>query len=472
MKTRIENFLNGRIYPYVIVLISLIIWSFSLYLPIESQMSVTLYSLFLLTIPFCLLLIFFKNTAYTIPILYVILFTLGIQNMGIDTIDVATLGFIHIILVLIGFIYHLIRYRVHFKLKTLGLSLILASISFMIPLIYQPFDEVSLILILLLPLYTFIYLFYANTLTDARKTLMRTFVALGLMLSLQIVAIWIKGYTLLVDVNIFEDFFDIFPDKITPGWGNINDLTIHLTLFTAGSIYYIDKYPKSIFPYLSIGWNAFWIVAAEARGSILFMFILALILVIYIFVRRNKYQMINTSIAIFLAILLGVIIFPIVEYLWNEFIETLENQDLNKILTGRLDLWIDHELSAWNLFKQYPIFGYGWNTPSWILNSQNRITVYHSTIFQVLATAGIVGLIILLYQWVMIGKLFYNKRKSFGIFGFILVYIITQLHGLIDNTQYMVHYSIVTYVMFAVIENMSVDIININHNEVLYEIKN
>src|SRR5690606_38568091 len=146
------------------------------------------------------------------------------------------------------------------------------------------------------------------------------------------VAIWIKGYTLLVDVNIFEDFFDIFPDKITPGWGNINDLTIHLTLFTAGSIYYIDKYPKSIFPYLSIGWNAFWIVAAEARGSILFMFILALILVIYIFVKRNKYQMINTSIAIFLAILLGVIIFPIVEYLWNEFIETLENQDLNKIL--------------------------------------------------------------------------------------------------------------------------------------------
>src|SRR5690606_15951469 len=261
LKTRIENFLNGRIYPYVIVLISLIIWSFSLYLPIESQMSVTLYSLFLLTIPFCLLLIFFKNTAYTIPILYVILFTLGIQKMGIDTIDVATLGFIHIILVLIGFIYHLIRYRVHFKLKTLGLSLILASISFMIPLIYQPFDEVSLILILLLPLYTFIYLFYANTLTDARKTLMRTFVALGLMLSLQIVAIWIKGYTLLVDVNIFEDFFDIFPDKITPGWGNINDLTIHLTLFTAGSIYYIDKYPKSIFPYLSIGWNAFWIVA-------------------------------------------------------------------------------------------------------------------------------------------------------------------------------------------------------------------
>src|SRR5690606_3986562 len=153
-------------------------------------------------------------------------------------------------------------------------------------------------------------------------------------------------------------------------------------------------------------------------------------------VRQNKYQMINTSIAMVLAILLVVVIFPIVEYLWNEFIETLKNQDLNKILTGLLDLWIDHELRAWYLFKQYPIFGYGWNTPRWILYSQNRITIYHSTIFQVLATAGIVGLIILLYQWVMIGKLFYNKRKSFGIFGFILVYIITQLHGLIDNTQY------------------------------------
>ena len=179
--------------------------------------------------------------------LLAILFTLGMTGMNIDSIKSSLLGFMSGFLMLGSIIFHLIYYKVKFKLKSLGISLILISISFLIPLLYTPFNEVSLLLSSLGLIYLVVYLFYANTISANQiNKLVRYLGFIALLLSLQLFLIWINGLLKWENGNIIENFLTIFNSSTTdPGWGNINDLTIHLVLSSVVFIFYIEKYPKT-----------------------------------------------------------------------------------------------------------------------------------------------------------------------------------------------------------------------------------
>lgn len=455
---QIESFLKGHMYPLIIILIGFLIWSYKYYIPSEALLSVSFYSLFLLSIPFFLISYFFKNSVYTIPIILVMLFSLGIPDMGLDTFDVALTGFISIFLIILGFIVHLIKFKVKLKLKTIGLSLALAAISFFIPVIYSPFAPVGVMLSLLGALYFLIFLYYANTIEGNQlHYLMRVFALLGLMLSFQIVSIWFVGLSTYTGTNIIADFINIFPSSELglPGWGNMNDLTIHLVLFTSVVIYYLHKYPKHIFPWLFLGWVGFWIYVSNARGSMVTITLAALGTILYAIFKRNKRQLINLAISVVLAIILLIVLEPLVKQVFDSFFNTIDFNDPNTMLTGRITLWIEHEASALNEFLRNPIFGTGWYNERFILApGENRITIYHSTFFQVLATGGIVGIMILIYHFICVFKLFKTHIKYKAVSALMFTYLLSQLHGLMDNTQYMLHFSVVTYIAFAVIENI------------------
>ena len=146
MKKTLNRFIESRFFPLAIILIALTIWSYKFYLKDDNLTTYTFLSIFLLSIPFSLLVIFKKDTIYSTMPLLAILFTLGMTGMNIDSIKSSLLGFMSGFLMLGSIIFHLIYYKVKFKLKSLGISLILISISFLIPLLYTPFNEVSLLL--------------------------------------------------------------------------------------------------------------------------------------------------------------------------------------------------------------------------------------------------------------------------------------------------------------------------------------
>ena len=126
--------------------------------------------------------------------LLAILFTLGMTGMNIDSVKSSLLGFMSGFLMLGSIIFHLIYYKVKFKLKSLGISLILISISFLIPLLYTPFNEVSLLLSSLGLIYLVVYLFYANTISANQiNKLVRYLGFIALLLSLQLFIIWLNG---------------------------------------------------------------------------------------------------------------------------------------------------------------------------------------------------------------------------------------------------------------------------------------
>lgn len=453
-----EKFLRSHLYLILIMVVSFTIWSSRYFMELEKVTSFSFNIFFLLTIPLFLLLITFKNTIYTVPIILVALFTLGIPSMDISTLDVAFVGILNIILVIIGFLIHFIRFKPAFKLKSLGLSLALASISFMIPLIYTPFSSLSLLLVCLVPFYLIVYLFYANTIkTNEVNYLMRTFIYISLMLSLQLISLMSEGFTDFRFLHDINEFKTLFVDS--PLWGNVNDLTIQLVLM-ASSVFYLLKKYKHIFPWLYLGWIGFWIIISDSRGSIVTISLFALGVVIYTLIKGKKHQKINLALTV---LILGLFLFvfkDLVKMVFDSFFGTIDFDNPDGMLTGRITLWFDKNFGAVTVFKTYPIFGSGWNTPHWFLYDQNRITIYHSTFFQVLATGGVVGILILIYHFYELSKIFI-KNHSTIVNGFLFAYLLTQLHGLMDNTQYMIHYSIVTFITFAVIENKNNNVMEV-----------
>ncbi len=475
MKSKIERFLGGHLYPVLIVIISFVVWSFKYYIPDNIILTLSLSCLFLLTIPLCLVLIFYKNTIYTVPLMLALLFTLGAPNMGVDTFNLAIIGFINIALVIGGMIAHLVKYKVKLKLRSIGLSLILVSVSFIIPLIYTPFALLAIMLSLLGPLYLFVYLFYVNTIQGNQfNYLMRVFASLGLFLSFQMVAMWFVGFLSWEGTNLLRDFVSIFPQDLlnTPGWGNVNDLMIQLILFSSSVIYYLHKYPKNIMPWMYLGWIAFWIYVSNGRGSIIAITLFSLGCVVYAIFKHDKRQLLNLGVAALIAIILMLILSPLVQSAFESFFSSITFYDPNTMLSGRLTLWINHEYSAWNEFLRYPIFGRGWYTaPSILELDEVRLTMYHSTFFHILATGGIFGILVLGFHWYQIGGLLKKHIKIKTVVAFTFAFILTQLHGLIDNTQYMIHYSIVTYIAIAIIDSYNFsaenDILEVENNPIV-----
>lgn len=458
IKQRLEKFLAGHIYILLIAVMSLFIWSTAFYLTPDMNMSTTLIGILILSVIFFLILFFYENTVYTIPIILSLLFTIGIADINIESIDAMTLGFISAGLIFLGFVVHLIKFKVKLKLNSLGVSLILVAVSFFIPMLYRPFTQTNLLLSCMGLLYLFVFLFYSNTIKGNQMNyLFRNMAMIGLMLSFQLVFMF--GHSLLTNpefqnVNIYEKFLDIFPASNVdlPGWGNVNDLTIHIVLSCAAVFYYLRKYPKNLLPWLSLGWVAVWIMISFSKGSMVTILVVALGAVIYAIFKRDKRQIINLGIITALVGIILLLNIPIVTQMIEDYKSSVD-EGPESFLSGRLQLWWDHPQSAVGLFQQYPVFGYGWDTPLFILApGQNRSTIYHSTFFQVLATGGVFGVAVLVFHFVQIGLLIKRKPMDVGKYAILFTYAVTQAHGMVDNTQWMVHYTVMTLVMFSVMD--------------------
>ena len=77
--------------------------------------------------------------------------------------------------------------------------------------------------------------------------------------------------------------------------------------------------------------------------------------------------------------------------------------------------------------------------------------MYHSTIVQALAAMGLFGLIALLVHYYQIA-IYMLKKITLEKYLFLIGYIASQVHGLIDNVQYAVPYSIIIVMVLALFE--------------------
>ena len=449
-KYDLTKFLNSFYYIISVVLFSYVIWLLRFFLKGDVLVLTTFALMLVLSIVFSVVVIFFENTIYSIPIALSLLFTLGFTNIDLTTMGSAALGFLAAILIVFSIIIHMVRFKVKPKLNLLGLSFILIALSFLIPLIYRGVNENNGFVSLLGLIYLLIYLFYSNTIKkDNINYLFRTLFILSMLLSFQILAIFIVGFINYGEPNIYRALIHLIPRwEGNVGWGNANDLSIHLVLFSASSIYYMYKYPKKMFPWIHLTIISALIVFYFARGSMIALCLLWPVVITIAIRNKDKGMLKNLFITlIFIISCLG--IFYELTYNIFEYFFTSLDGNLNGMLTGRITLYKE----AIRIFKLYPVFGSGWGDLDTLVGAtSNRIIVYHSTIFHVLATGGIAGMIILGYHWFKTAKLF-TKRFDYAKLAILITFVICQLHGLVDNTQYMLAFTVSTIIIFSVLEN-------------------
>ncbi len=434
MKEKVEKYLNSHYYLLTICGVSLLIWSFKYYVSVSQILPVTFIALTPLALIWFLLCLYFDNTIYTIPIALALLFTIGATNLDLNTIHHILWAVAPIVLFIGGIITHLIKHKIKFRLNRLGIGLSLAAVSFLIPLIYTPFSGNALVLSLLGTLYLMIYLFYSNTIKGNQLPfLFKTLTYIACLLASQLTII-LAHFIFTFPGGMREGFNQLsnLLDVNLPGWGNINDLTIHLVLYSAALLYQLRTKPKDL---------------SFSRASMFTIILVGLFMIIISIKNRDKRQLTYLYCFLGVAVLFLLILLPFISHLLNDFSQFFD-KGWNFLLSNRPEIW----KHGFAVFKKYPWFGAGWLIDSHFGEFQGQITVYHSTIFQVLATGGIFGMLVLLYHLFEVSLLFKNSKSKVAKWSILITYLITQIHGLMDNTQYMIFYTTSTLIMFSILE--------------------
>src|SRR5690606_34300356 len=170
MIERIEQFFKSQKYLLSISIVTFLLWFINIDSvgpkPSFDILEIIGISVFALVISLSLVL--FKETIYTFPPLIMSIIMLSNQNMGMTTLNELWIFYIVLVVVIASFIYHMIHFKVKFKLGALGIGLLIVSLAYLLSLSgyfldQKPF-EFSVIFISLMGLiYFLIYAFFKNT---------------------------------------------------------------------------------------------------------------------------------------------------------------------------------------------------------------------------------------------------------------------------------------------------------------------
>lgn len=457
---------RDKLYLFIVFLLGFINWSIGYWsnnITLVINLNVTVIVLAIFYIAF---LLFSRiNFLYSIPVIFSLIFSIGVPNINLEHMGYSIIVYLGLLLVIAGFIYRIKRDKIKIKFNALGLGLLLSAISIFIPFLYTKYSLTNLSISLLGFVYLVIYLIFSNLISKKDNYhitfLIHSMMGASIFLLLQLGSHYYDQLTNFNDVHWYSKLITLMNQGWVgnfPRWGNINDLTIHLVLLSAAPILYLSRNKNKLWPWLYLLLTGIMIFISLSRGSMVTYFTLFIIISIYTIKRKRKHKIFfkNYIITVLIMILfIGLatdIVMVIFGLLKRDLPNLIDFENWNLLLTGRIEIY-KTAIDRWLTNPLYFFFGGGWyGDISTIIVSENRILIYHSTFFQVLATGGLVGIGVLIYHFKEVYNVF--RKTRFKIFGkaFLVTYMLTQIHGMLDNTQYMIHYMIVVLLIFSIIE--------------------
>ncbi len=452
---KIEAFLNSTLYIVIVYVFALLTWSIK-----SANDTVTSFGLFnmigIFTIVLSLTLILscYKNTRYTIPLLTSLLFVVNNSVITFDTLNQFGFPYITLILILVGPVIHIIRFKPTFKFRGLSLGLLLIAIAYLIPLIYTEISLKAIAISGVGLLYFLFYFFFSNTTKGNIDYFFKLLLIINLLLVGEFGIKMVRNLIHFSDLSLVE----AFKASMSNGWGgnlgwaNVNDLCYYLTLTLPGHVYFIFKKPKQLIFWILLLLPAAVVLLTQSRGGFIGFAIAALGLGIIILVHGKHHHYFYAIFTILLIALVAFLSKDVLINMYHAFLKTLEGTSINSFSSSRI--WI--YTRGLDIFRMNPWFGSGWISID-ILAAEtgSRLFMYHSTIIHVLATMGIFGLIALLVHYFQIFNLFFDNW-SLEMRLILVAFIAVQIHGLIDNIQFSVPYSFLVAMLFPLIENTPV----------------
>ncbi|MDD4839230.1 MAG: O-antigen ligase family protein [Clostridia bacterium] len=301
-----------------------------------------------------------------------------------------------IALVIIGMIIHLIRFKPSFlflkpnKIKgyTFAVLLILPVVALggvtMTNRNGIVFFAIALCSIAISLMYLFFYATTNNGQKDEMlKIIIRTIMVMGALICVQMLTIAFKAGSLeAIKIVIDRRQFAL-------SWAHPNNVAILLALSIPMTLYYATKLKKTpIFPIALAILEFAIMLLTTSRGPILFTAVALPIIAVFVFIKaKNRKQVgISFGICILLAVAFVVVFKDTIQDLFARFLE------LGLSDNGRFDIYRE----AVSLFKTAPIFGIGLDYGFGIWGTY-QFYWFHSTIFQILASFGIFGVLCFAY---------------------------------------------------------------------------
>ena len=439
----LEKFLNSGLYIFLIFAITFVSWSFYKETPPHLFNLYNMIGVFLLILILAFLFICFENTLYTIPIVISFVFILNQTNMTFET--TTDLGFpvISMSIFIISFFIHIVRFKPKFKKGFFLLGLTLIAAAYLLSFIFNPFDINAIAASLLGALYLFFYIFYSSTLKSNLNYLFKIMLFANITLTLQVFFYIYQGYVMHPELDIYYRLFQGWGRNL--GWANINDMCFYIALTFPSYLYFIFKKPQTYLIWFLMLLPVTAVILSKSRGGVVGFAVVVIGVILFFVLRGNKKHLTHG----FIFLTVSVIVFWInraIFEIWYEFFLDSLGENLNDFSSGRIEIY----KNGFEMFINFPIFGAGWLSIQRLYPGE-RMFMYHQTFIHALATMGLFGLAALFVHYYQIIKYFF-RNVTFEKYLFIIGYIATQVHGLIDNVQFSVPYSVLIVLILAVFE--------------------
>ena len=400
------------------------------------------------------LMILYDDFKYALPAILVLLFSYGV---GFDSqkfpFDIVIPVAIYVIFVVI---FTIRKFNVKkFKRIKSFIGITILAISFILPILWANFSsEFSVFYVMYFSwlMYLLLYLLlFMNISRNAFRMLVFSLSWLAMLLGYELAMELIRLKNAEPDRNIMSFTYYI-------GWGLCNEAGIMLCFIMPFIFYELIESKSLSITLISIGklfLSLVFVFITNSRGSLIFSiteFIAMFIIMFFIKYdyKRQKIQLL--SFLLIIAITVGIMI--IIKYDLLSLISSTtfkEGFDSN----GRTEMWND-AFKIWSSSFRNVIFGSGIiseiKEKSMYHEVMPTFVVYHSTIFEVLVSGGIIGIVGLAIHFFEKYKMLYKINKNFSIL-LLIGYILVDLYGMIDNTYGMYYYMVPLMMVFAVLNN-------------------
>lgn len=225
-------------------------------------------------------------------------------------------------------------------------------------------------------------------------------------------------------------------------WANPNVVASLFGISFIPSLYKYFSKRRSIINYLFIPFELliiYGIILSKSKG-LYYAFLIGLLFIPFLFIKNKKllYTLIITGIFMF------VLMFGTLIYLEDIYPELYLK--LNDFTTKRIDIYKE----ALKLLKNPTtlIFGKGVGSDRHILN----VSFFHSFIFQILVTRGLIGLIFYCVIFYYVVEMLFISKGKFRYF-VALATIIYLAHGITDSGFEYQYIGVIFYILYGSLEN-------------------
>lgn len=273
-----------------------------------------------------------------------------------------------------------------------------------------------------------IYFFFVNLMKESNGVdiplhFAKVFAFVGVVVCLQLLTLIIQAG------NFTSGWTDIYWDV---GWGNRNMIATFINFSMIACLYLCIRAKKFPFVCMLLAFfHALCLVLSMSRGGIVFGAIAFVVGLVMAIIKGNRKQLLICLGAVVAAALLMCAVFhqkvsEMLSSVWDRLSQiSIRIEDGKLVIEGTSGRFGEDGLygKAWQLFKQYPIFGAGIGH----VTVADDVTIskmdwFHSTVLEIFASMGIVGVLCYgFYYFVRLFTVFEKKniKNRFPLFVFI-----------------------------------------------------